>query len=36
MAKVPVSALLLACCGLCTCVMWGSIFDLDVRGSRPE
>ena len=32
MAKVPVSALLLACCGLCTCVMWGSIFDLAVRG----
>lgn len=32
MAKVPVSALLLVCCGLCTCVMWGSIFDLAVRG----
>lgn len=31
-AKVPVSALLLVLCGLCTCVMWGAIFDLAVRG----
>lgn len=32
MAQVPVSALLLVLCGLCTCVMWGTIFDLAVRG----
>ena len=32
MAKVPLSALLLVCCGLCTSVMWGSIFNLSVEG----
>ena len=32
MVKVPVSALLLVLCGLCTSVMWGTIFDLAVEG----
>ena len=32
MAKVPLSALLLVCCGLCTSVMWGAIFNLSVEG----
>lgn len=32
MAVVPVSALLLVICGLCTSVMWGTIFDLAVEG----
>ncbi|MDY6277375.1 MAG: MFS transporter [Bacteroidales bacterium] len=32
MAVVPVSALLLVLCGLCTSVMWGTIFDLAVEG----
>ena len=32
MATVPVSALLLVLCGLCTSVMWGTIFDLSVEG----
>lgn len=32
MATVPVSALLLVLCGLCTSVMWGSIFNLAVEG----
>ena len=32
MAVVPVSALLLVLCGLCTSVMWGTIFDLAVDG----
>ena len=31
-AIVPVSALLLVLCGLCTSVMWGTIFDLAVEG----
>lgn len=30
--KVPVSAFLLILCGLCTSVMWGSIFNLAVEG----
>jgi len=32
MAKVPVAALLLVLVGLCTSVMWGSIFNLAVEG----
>ncbi|MDT3366063.1 MAG: MFS transporter, partial [Bacteroidota bacterium] len=32
MAVVPMSALLLVLCGLCTSVMWGTIFDLSVEG----
>lgn len=32
MADVPVSALLLVLCGLCTSVMWGGIFNLAVEG----
>jgi FHS family L-fucose permease-like MFS transporter len=32
MVQVPVSALLLVLCGLCTSVMWGTIFDLAVDG----
>lgn len=32
MAKVPVSALFLVLCGLCTSVMWGGIFNLAVEG----
>ncbi|MBO4434919.1 MAG: MFS transporter [Bacteroidales bacterium] len=32
MAVVPVAALLLVLCGLCTSVMWGTIFDLSVEG----
>ena len=31
-ADVPVSAILLVLCGLCTSVMWGTIFDLAVEG----
>ncbi|MBO7071888.1 MAG: MFS transporter [Bacteroidales bacterium] len=31
-ADVPVSAILLVLCGLCTSVMWGTIFDLAVDG----
>ena len=31
-ASVPMSALLLVRCGLCTSVMWGSIFNLAVEG----
>jgi len=31
-AQVPVSALLLVLCGLCTSVMWGGIFNLAVDG----
>ena len=31
-AQVPVSALFLICCGLCTSVMWGGIFNLAVEG----
>jgi len=32
LANVPVSAILLVLCGLCTSVMWGTIFDLAVEG----
>lgn len=32
MAAVPMSALLLVLCGLCTSVMWGGIFNLAVEG----
>ncbi len=32
MAEVPMSALLLVLCGLCTSVMWGGIFNLAVEG----
>ncbi len=32
MVNVPLSALLLVLCGLCTSVMWGTIFDLAVEG----
>lgn len=31
-ADIPVSALLLVLCGLCTSVMWGGIFNLAVEG----
>ena len=32
MVSVPLAALLLVLCGLCTSVMWGTIFDLSVEG----
>ena len=32
MVTVPVSALLLVLCGLCTSVMWASIFNLATEG----
>ena len=32
MVQVPIAALLLVLCGLCTSVMWGTIFDLAVDG----
>lgn len=32
MASVPLSALLLVLCGLCTSIMWGGIFNLAVEG----
>ena len=32
MVTVPISALLLVLCGLCTSVMWGAIFNLAVEG----
>jgi FHS family L-fucose permease-like MFS transporter len=32
MAQVPMSALLLALCGLCVSIMWGSIFNLATEG----
>jgi FHS family L-fucose permease-like MFS transporter len=32
MANVPLTALLLVLCGLCTSVMWGAIFNLAVEG----
>jgi len=32
MVAVPIAALLLVLCGLCTSVMWGTIFDLAVEG----
>ena len=31
-ADIPVAAILLVLCGLCTSVMWGTIFDLAVEG----
>ena len=30
--QVPLTALLLVLCGLCTSVMWGAIFNLSVEG----
>ena len=32
MVQVPICALMLVLCGLCTSVMWGTIFDLAVDG----
>ncbi|MCM1377467.1 MAG: MFS transporter [Clostridium sp.] len=32
MAEVPISAMLLVVCGLCTSIMWGAIFNLAVEG----
>ncbi len=32
MVKVPLAALLLVLCGLCTSIMWGGIFNLAVEG----
>ena len=32
MAQVPLTAVLLVCCGLCTSVMWGTIFNLSIEG----
>ncbi|MBQ1647483.1 MAG: MFS transporter [Bacteroidales bacterium] len=32
MVQVPIAALLLVLCGLCTSVMWGTIFDLACEG----
>ena len=32
MFKVPISALFLVLCGLCTSLMWGTIFNLSVEG----
>ena len=32
MMSLPLSALLLILCGLCTSVMWGTIFNLAVEG----
>ena len=32
MAQVPISALFLVLCGLCTSVMWGGLFNLAVEG----
>ena len=32
MARVPISALFLVLCGLCTSIMWGGIFNLAVEG----
>ena len=32
MAQVPLTAVLLVLCGLCTSVMWGTIFNLSVEG----
>lgn len=32
LAQVPMSALLLVLCGLCTSIMWGGIFNLAVEG----
>ena len=31
-SAVPLTAILLICCGLCTSVMWGTIFNLSVEG----
>lgn len=30
--NVPLNAILLVCCGFCTSVMWGAIFNLSVQG----
>ena len=32
MVQVPLTAVLLVLCGLCTSVMWGAIFNLAVEG----
>lgn len=32
LAQVPISALMLVLCGLCTSIMWGGIFNLAVEG----
>ena len=32
MVKVPIAALLLVLCGICTSILWGSIFNLAVEG----
>ena len=32
MVKAPIAALLLVLCGICTSIMWGSIFNLAVEG----
>ena len=32
MFQVPISALFLVLCGLCTSLMWGTIFNLSVEG----
>ncbi|MDE5552766.1 MAG: MFS transporter [Muribaculaceae bacterium] len=32
MAQVPISAMMLVLCGLCTSIMWGGIFNLAVEG----
>lgn len=32
MTEVPIAALLLVLCGLCTSLMWGGIFNLAVEG----
>ena len=32
MCEVPISALFLVLCGLCTSIMWGGIFNLAVEG----
>lgn len=30
--QIPLNAILLVCCGFCTSVMWGAIFNLSVQG----
>ena len=32
LAQVPISIMFMALCGLCTSIMWGSIFNLAVEG----
>ena len=34
--QVPLTALLLVLCGLCTSVMWGAIFNLAVEGIEKK